>query len=316
MSKNIITHPTIGGAAKILGVSKRRLEKLFREGMTPAVKRDERGVRRYPALALQQARKHLFLGTSSPLKQNRNIVLLSYVVGAGIAWLVRPQLSAFLGIPITLLLINQFIKILDIQISDKSNRLKKNSVIGAISILSLLLGVGTIYVAPTVSGYIQVMINCARYGTRTENLCANFKAGSDTQMDSESLQKPTFSNLPTETMAAPTTGTTTATETPLSTVPVQETVKPTTIFHEGPPSTNPPQPSSPGQSNSGENVPPTSSPPLTLSESPSTPASTQPPPTPPVQNSTYHKFDGQGNCIEADFPETANPNGWLAGTCQ
>jgi MerR family regulatory protein len=48
MKENKNPYPTIGEAAKILGITKRQLDHLYMAGLTPAVRRDKLGRRRYP----------------------------------------------------------------------------------------------------------------------------------------------------------------------------------------------------------------------------------------------------------------------------
>jgi hypothetical protein len=157
MAQNLINYPTIGVAAKILGTSRKRLHQLYKDGKTPAVKRDAKGQRRYPPDALIQAQKALKPARKVSRRNYKNIVLLTYLIGAAIALLVQPKIISFLGASISLLLINYFIELLDTHVFDESTHLKKNSVVIASVVIALLLGIATVNIAPKIGEYIRTV---------------------------------------------------------------------------------------------------------------------------------------------------------------
>lgn len=133
MPKSKNPYPTIGEAAKLLGVSKRQLDHLYMAGKTPTVRRDRMRRRRYPPIALQQAQRALQKGAGIPLKDDKkNVYLFSYIFGAAIAFLAQPKIISILGLSLSSLLMNFVFKVLDTQVSERYKGQKRGFIVVAL----------------------------------------------------------------------------------------------------------------------------------------------------------------------------------------
>ena len=106
VTENTVKYPTIRIAARILGISRKRLDQLYKAGKTSSVRIDSRGIRRYPPEALIQAQRALKPTYKVSQKNYKNFVLLAYLIGAAITLMVQPQIISFLGASISLVFIN------------------------------------------------------------------------------------------------------------------------------------------------------------------------------------------------------------------